>query len=161
MSCFRNKLEETENRQHLIIVQHTESDKTTGVVACSQHICREVKRKERHSNVFIVFLVQLNSNQRTNSSSVGYHSTWECVHIDDIHHSHTDSYFSLISMCHGKLSSLFERGQAKTSGVIHIIKHSIQVAMRHLNERKHMDLDKVSLKIKLLQDLFGNDTGIY
>ena len=155
---FRDKLQETESGRHLIIVQYTESDKTTGVVACSQHICREVKRDRKYPNVFVVFLVQLNSSQKTSTSSVGYHSTWECIHIDDIRHS--GSYYSLISMCQGKLSSLFQPEQAKSSGVMRIIKHSIQVAMRRLNERKRMDLEKVSAKIKLLQETFGYDIGM-
>ena len=145
---------------NLLIIQHTENEKEGDIIACAQHICREKLRRKVHENIFILFLVQLDSTQRALRSSVGFHLNWECVHIDDIRSSQ-DNHFSLIRNCIGKpLSTLFELTEAKETGVIKLIQNSIQPALKNVNETRQMDAEVISKKIKIVQDFLEDETSM-
>ena len=142
----------------ILIIQHTESEKAGGdIVACSQHICKETQRKLNSNNTYIVFLLQLNSSNRSMlRSSVGYHAAWSCVHIDDIRSKN----LPLMLHCREKLSLLFTMDIAEECGMIHVIKNSIQAAMKVFNQQRNMDLELISRKIQLVQSYLGMENGI-
>uniref|UniRef100_A0A7M5X461 AAA+ ATPase domain-containing protein n=1 Tax=Clytia hemisphaerica TaxID=252671 RepID=A0A7M5X461_9CNID len=146
---LETSLKENGDDPCVIIVQHTETDRIDrDVVACAQHICRETQRKFNCHNTFFLFLVQLNTSLK---SSVGYHSSWICTHIDDIRNNN----FPFMRQCQQPLSSLFQPPVSDT--MLATVKNSIQSAMKQFNNEKNMDLDKVSRKIILIQQRIGSN----
>ena len=142
----------------ILIIQHTESEKAGGdIVACAQHICKETQRKLKSTNTYIVFLLQLNtSNRSVLRSSVGYHAAWTCAHIDDIRSKN----LQLMRHCREKLSLLFDIKIAEECGIIQVIKNSIQAAMKVFNEKRNMELETISKKITVIQSYLGMENGM-
>lgn len=155
---FREKLKECSDHPTLLIIQYSIDEESSNVVACAQHICKELVQSSttRNDSTYILFLLQLSSAQVIQTSLSGFQSFWECTHIDDVRRPDRDNP-SFYQYCDKPVSCLFD--EQNMHDVVYILKNSLQSAMKEINIIKTMNPEMISTKIKILQTVVDNEDG--
>ena len=164
LRAFFNDKNES-GRRSLLIIQCNNSAENTNLVACAQHICKEIKAycSNGKDSVLILFLLQLNHTQGGFKALSGSQSLWKCVHIDELR-TPTKILPSLIkytgqSVCHMFEFESRDDAKEKLFEVTELVKGCIQSAVKDLNQSKAMSTEDVTMKINILDHFLSTHEG--